>query len=166
MFCLKTLDSAKSREIFSFLSPFPIFFLLSPPFLSQSSQLGSDCKISLASAAGGFSISSIFYVLFMLFWVHTLVWSSGFSLVVFTHRSILKGFVVLFWVCFEHIQLRGESKICMSSRTELENLLFSAAFSMISPHSLACSLRAPHAVVWFHMNGATFAAKSWKKKKK
>lgn len=41
------------------------------------------------------------------------------------HRSVLTAFAVLLWVRFEHIHLRGEPRVCVSSHkyTELENPL-------------------------------------------
>lgn len=71
----------------------------------------------------------------MLFWVCTLVWSSGFSLVVLHIGQFSKHLLCFFGYVLSIIQFRGESKICMRSHTELENPLSRAFFSMI-PHPL------------------------------
>lgn len=71
------------------------------------------------------SVSVQFLISFLCF-LSLYMWPSGVSLRLwwyFTHRSILKVFAMLLWVCFEDIQFRGELRICGNSYTELENPL-------------------------------------------
>lgn len=77
------------------------------------------------------------------------------------YGSLLKAFVVLLWVYFEHVQLGSELRICVFSYAELENPYVQGFFYRFTPYTVSGFIItfASCAIAQFHMNGCTFLAK-------